>query len=307
MSPQRINLKITEEYAGERLDKALSLLMPDYSRSACATLCEEGAVTVNGRVAGKKQLVMIDDEIVAVLPDPIPCEAMPQDIPLDIVYMDDQIAVVNKPRGMVVHPAAGNPDGTLVNALLHLCGSELSGINGVMRPGIVHRIDKNTSGLLVIAKTDVAHQSLAEQFHQHSIDRVYHAVVCGDPGDYGTVNVPIGRSTKDRKKMAVTEKNSKSAITHFQTIERLGKYTYVECRLETGRTHQIRVHMSYIGHPLLGDVTYGETRDPLRLNGQCLHAKVLGFTHPTTQERLFFESDLPEYFNLVLTKLKNSV
>jgi 23S rRNA pseudouridine1911/1915/1917 synthase len=307
MSPQRINLTITEEYAGERLDKALSLLLPDYSRSACAALCEDGSVLVNGKEAGKKQLVSVYDEVEVMLPDPIPCEAIPQDIPLDIVYMDDQIAVVNKPRGMVVHPAAGNPDGTLVNALLHVCGSELSGINGVMRPGIVHRIDKNTSGLLVIAKTDVAHQSLAEQFHQHSIDRVYHAIVCGYPGEQGTVNAPIGRSTKDRKKMAVTEKNSKSAVTHFQTIERLGKYTYVECRLETGRTHQIRVHMSHIGHPLLGDVTYGETKDPLRLNGQCLHAKVLGFTHPTTHKHLFFESDLPEYFNLVLTKLKNSV
>lgn len=307
MNPQRINLTITEEAAGERLDKALSRLLPDYSRSALANLCESGAVLVNGRPAGKKHTVFAGDVVAVTLPEPVPCEAIPQEIPLDIVYMDDQVAVVNKPRGMVVHPAAGNPDGTLVNALLYACGNELSGINGVMRPGIVHRIDKNTSGLLVIAKTDIAHQALAEQFKQHSMERVYHAIVCGDPGDEGTVDAPIGRSRKDRKKMAVTKHNAKTAVTHFRTIERLGRYSYIECRLETGRTHQIRVHMSHIGHPLLGDITYGETKDPFGMEGQCLHAKVLGFTHPTTHERLFFESDLPEYFNLVLTKLKNGV
>ncbi len=307
MNPQLIRLTITEDVAGERLDKALSQLLPEYSRSSLAALCENGAVLVNGNCAGKKYTVALGDCLTVTLPEPVPCEAKPQDIPLDIVYMDDQVAVVNKPRGMVVHPAAGNPDGTLVNALLYVCGDELSGINGVMRPGIVHRIDKNTSGLLVIAKTDLAHQSLAKQFKEHSMDRVYHAIVCGDPGEKGTVNAPIGRSKKDRKKMAVTPHNSKHAVTHFRTLVQLGKYTYIECRLETGRTHQIRVHMSHIGHPLLGDVTYGETKDPFRLEGQCLHAKVIGFTHPTTGERLLFESDLPEYFHSVLTKLKNGV
>ncbi len=307
MNSPLIQLTITEDLAGERLDKALSRLLPEHSRSSLAALCESGAVLVNGNPEGKKYAVKQDDVLSVTLPDPVPCEAQPQDIPLDIVYMDDQVAVVNKPRGMVVHPAAGNADGTLVNALLYACGHELSGINGVMRPGIVHRIDKNTSGLLVIAKTDIAHQALAQQFKEHSLDRVYHAIVCGNPGQEGTVDAPIGRSKKDRKKMAVTPLNAKHAVTHFRTLESLGKYTYIECRLETGRTHQIRVHMSHIGHPLLGDITYGETKDPFRLQGQCLHAKSIGFTHPTTGERLLFESDLPEYFQTVLTKLKSDV
>ena len=304
MNPQLMQLKITEDQAGERLDKALSLLLPNHSRSSLAELCQSGAVWVNQKVASKKQIVLVGDVVALEMPEPVPCEAIAQDIPLDIVYMDDHIAVINKPRGMVVHPAAGNPDGTLVNALLHACGDELSGINGVMRPGIVHRIDKNTSGLLVIAKTDIAHQSLAEQFKEHSIDRIYHAIVCGNPGDEGTVNAPIGRSKKDRKKMAITHQNSKHAVTHYRTLMNLGKYTYIECKLETGRTHQIRVHMSHIGHPLLGDTTYGDTKDAFNLNGQCLHAKVLGFTHPISGERLFFESKLPGYFNSVLTKIQ---
>ena len=304
MNPQLMQLKITEDQSGERLDKALSLLLPNHSRSSLAELCQSGAVRVNQKVAGKKQIVLAGDIVTLEMPEPVPCEAIAQDIPLDIVYMDDHIAVRNKPRGMVVHPAAGNPDGTLVNALLHACGDELSGINGVMRPGIVHRIDKNTSGLLVIAKTDIAHQSLAEQFKEHSIDRIYHAIVCGNPGDEGTVNAPIGRSKKDRKKMAITPQNSKHAVTHYRTLMNLGKYTYIECKLETGRTHQIRVHMSHIGHPLLGDTTYGDTKDTFSLNGQCLHAKVLGFTHPISGERMFFESDLPEYFNSILTKIQ---
>lgn len=304
MNPQLMQLKITEDQAGERLDKALSLLLPNHSRSSLAELCQSGAVWVNQKVASKKQIVLVGDVVALEMPEPVPCEAIAQDIPLDIVYMDDHIAVINKPRGMVVHPAAGNPDGTLVNALLHACGDELSGINGVMRPGIVHRIDKNTSGLLVIAKTDIAHQSLSEQFKEHSIDRIYHAIVCGNPGDEGTVNAPIGRSKKDRKKMAITPQNSKHAVTHYRTLMNLGKYTYIECKLETGRTHQIRVHMSHIGHPLLGDTTYGDTKDVFNLNGQCLHAKVLGFTHPISGERLFFESKLPEYFNSILTKIQ---
>ena len=307
MNPQLMQLTITEELAGKRLDKALSMLLPDYSRSSLADLCQSGAVVVNGEIADKKQIVYAGNIVFVEIPAPVPCEAVAQDIPLDIVYMDEHVAVVNKPRGMVVHPAAGNPDGTLVNALLHACGNELSGINGVLRPGIVHRIDKNTSGLLVIAKTDLAHQSLAAQFKEHSMDRIYHAIVCGNPGDEGTINAPIGRSKKDRKKMAVTPQNSKHAVTHYRTLEQLGKYTYIECKLETGRTHQIRVHMSHIGHPLLGDVIYGDTKDTFKLEGQCLHAKVLGFTHPISGERLYFESDLPEYFNSVLTKIKKMV
>ncbi len=304
MNPQLMQLKITEDQAGERLDKALSLLLPNHSRSSLAELCQSGSVMVNQKVAQKKQIVFVDDTVTLAIPMSVPCEAVAQDIPLDIVYMDEHIAVVNKPRGMVVHPAAGNPDGTLVNALLHACGNELSGINGVMRPGIVHRIDKNTSGLLVIAKTDMAHQSLAVQFKDHSIDRIYHAIVCGNPGDEGTVDAPIGRSKTDRKKMAVTKQNSKHAVTHYRTLVHLDKYTYIECKLETGRTHQIRVHMSHIGHPLLGDTTYGDKKDTFKLNGQCLHAKVLGFTHPISGERLLFDSDLPEYFNSVLTNIQ---
>ena len=307
MNPQRIRLEVSEDVLGIRLDKALALLLPDHSRSALAGLCEKGSVFIGGATADKKHIVMRDDVIEVELPEPIPCEAKPQDIPLEIVYMDEHLAVVNKPRGMVVHPAAGNPDGTLVNALLHACEGQLSGINGVMRPGIVHRIDKNTSGLLVIAKTDAAHQSLTEQFKVHSIDRIYHAIVNGNPGENGTVNAAIGRSRKDRKKMAVTDSNSKPAVTHFQMLEQLGKYSYIECRLETGRTHQIRVHMAHIGHSLVGDDVYGSAKDVFGLNGQCLHAKVLGFTHPISGERLYFESNLPDYFENVLTKIRKMV
>ncbi len=304
MTQKVIQLTVNNDQSDKRLDKALSDLLPDYSRSALALLCENDAVLVNGKVCGKKHIVANGDIIEIKLPEPDLCEAIPQDIPIDIVYMDEHVVVVNKSRGMVVHPAAGNPDGTLVNALLYACKGQLSGINGVMRPGIVHRIDKNTSGLLVVAKTDIAHNSLAEQFKEHSMERVYHAIVRGNPGETGTIDAPIGRSKNDRKKMAVTEQNSKHAVTHFKTLEQFDKYTYVECRLETGRTHQIRVHMAHIGHPLLGDVTYGDKKDEFRLEGQCLHAKVLGFTHPTTGERLLFDSNLPDYFNSVLTKLR---
>ena len=304
MTQKVIQLTVNNDQSDKRLDKALSDILPDYSRSALALLCENDAVLVNGKVCGKKYIVANGDIIEIKLPEPDLCEAIPQDIPIDIVYMDEHVVVVNKSRGMVVHPAAGNPDGTLVNALLYTCKGQLSGINGVMRPGIVHRIDKNTSGLLVVAKTDIAHNSLAEQFKEHSMERVYHAIVRGNPGETGTIDAPIGRSKNDRKKMAVTEQNSKHAVTHFKTLEQFDKYTYVECRLETGRTHQIRVHMAHIGHPLLGDVTYGDKKDEFRLEGQCLHAKVLGFTHPTTGERLLFDSNLPDYFNSVLTKLR---
>ena len=242
------------------------------------------------------------------MPDAKPLEAEPQDIPLDIVYEDSDLLVVNKPKGMVVHPANGNPDGTLVNALLYHCGDSLSGINGVIRPGIVHRIDKDTSGLLIVAKNDMAHVSLAEQIKEHSFSRAYEAVVYGNiKEDKITVNQPIGRSPKDRKKMAVTLKNSKNATTHFEVLERFGKFTHVRCTLETGRTHQIRVHCAHIGHPVAGDEVYGPKRVITSLHGQCLHAKHIGFVHPRTNEWLEFESELPEYFTSFLNKLKGEL
>ncbi len=299
---------ITIEYSGQRLDKALSVIFPDISRTMIAKLCEEDCVQLNGKAAGKKDIVKEYDSVTIDIPEPKPCEAVAQDIDIPIVYMDDDVIVVNKPKGMVVHPANGNEDGTVVNAVLGLCREGLSGIGGVIRPGIVHRIDKDTSGLLVIAKNDIAHVSLAEQFKEHSIDRVYHAIVQGRFKDTeGVIDAPIGRSEKDRKKMAVTQKNSKNAVTHYRVIEELGQYTYIECILETGRTHQIRVHMSSIGHPLIGDTVYGQKKDSFSLNGQCLHAKVLGFTHPKSGERLYFDSELPEYFQKVLTNLRNKL
>ncbi len=296
---------ITAEHSGLRLDKALSIIFPEISRTMIAKLCEEGCVLCNGNIASKKDAVKENDNIEINIPEPKPCEALPQDIYVPVVYSDDDIIVVNKPKGMVVHPANGNEDGTLVNALLSYCKDGLSGIGGVIRPGIVHRIDKDTSGLLVIAKNDNAHISLAEQFKVHSIDRVYHAIVVGKfKENIGVIDAPIGRSERDRKKMAVTYKNSKNAITHYRVLEELGQYSYIECRLETGRTHQIRVHMASIGHPLIGDTVYGSKKDIFSINGQCLHAKVLGFTHPKTNERLFFDSELPDYFEKVLTNLR---
>ena len=266
---------------------------------------EQGAVLRNGQPVNKKDKVMAGDTVLVTLPDPQPIEARPQDIPLDIVFEDDHLLVVNKPKGMVVHPAPGNPDGTLVNALLYHCAGGLSGIGGAIRPGIVHRIDKDTSGLLVVAKDDATHQGLSEQMAVHDIHRVYHAVVYGNlKEDSGTVDAPIGRDPRDRKKMAVTATNSKPARTHWQVLERFGNFTYIACRLETGRTHQIRVHMSHIGHPLAGDPVYGP-RNVLRfLNGQCLHAKELGFRHPITGDMLRFDSELPPYFQEYLTRLR---
>lgn len=276
------------------------------SRSAAALLIDEGKVTVNGKTVNKKYKLSINDIIDVCIPDPVPYEAKAENIPLDIVYEDDDLLVVNKPKGMVVHPAAGNYNGTLVNALLYHCGDSLSGINGVLRPGIVHRIDKDTSGLLIVAKNDFAHTHLAEQIKNHSFTREYQAIAVGNIKDEnGTVDAPIGRNPNDRKKMCVTSKNSKNAVTHYSVIARYKGYTHIKCVLETGRTHQIRVHMAYIGHPISGDKVYGLKNEKVDFEGQCLHAGKIGFIHPATKEYLEFNADLPAYFKKYIQKLSN--
>lgn len=295
----------TVESSGDRLDKLLVDMMQDFTRSAVQKLIDDGCVLVNDNAIAKNYKCKVGDIVSVTVPDAKPLEAEPQNIPLDIVYEDDDLLVVNKQKGMVVHPANGNYDGTLVNALLYHCGDSLSGINGVIRPGIVHRIDKDTSGLLIVAKNDIAHLGLAEQIKEHSFNRAYEAVVYGNvKNDSGTICQPIGRNPKDRKKMAVTMKNSKSATTHYEVIKRYGDFTHIRCVLETGRTHQIRVHMAYIGHPVAGDSVYGPRKVITELNGQCLHAKHIGFVHPVTNEWLEFESDLPDYFTRFLGKLE---
>ena len=287
----------------QRADKFLSGKLEDFSRSAVTNLIESGNALKNGEPIKKNTKLKFGDKIQIILPDLAECEAKPQNIPLDIVYEDDDLLVVNKPKGMVVHPAPGNPDGTLVNALLYHCGNSLSGINGVIRPGIVHRIDKNTSGLLIVAKNDNAHRFLAEQIKVHSFKREYEAIVCGNvKDDSGTIDAPIGRHPIKRKQMAVTDKNSKNAVTHYTVIERLNGYTHLRLRLETGRTHQIRVHMSYIGRAVAGDELYG-AKPVKEFEGQCLHAKTIGFVHPSG-EYLEFSSELPDYFKNYLDKLK---
>lgn len=289
-----------------RIDKFLSDKLTDYSRNAVQKIIDSNGVCVNDKVINKNYKCKAGDRVEIVIPDAKPLEAVAQNIPVDIVYEDDYLLVVNKPKGMVVHPANGNPDGTLVNALLYHCKDSLSSINGVIRPGIVHRIDKDTSGLLIVAKTDKAHIGLAEQIKEHSFSRAYETVVYGNiKQDEFTVNQPIGRDTKDRKKMAVTLKNSKPAVTHFEVIKRYGDFTHLRCILETGRTHQIRVHTSYIGHPVAGDAVYGPKKVINTLNGQCLHAKHIGFVHPITGEYLEFESELPQYFVSFLNYLEN--
>ena len=295
----------TVESGGERLDKILPVFLPELTRSAVQKIIDDGGVSVGGMIQNKKYKCKAGDVIAITVPDAKPLEAQAQDIPLEIVYEDADLLVVNKPKDMVVHPASGNPDGTLVNALLYHCGDSLSGINGVIRPGIVHRIDKDTSGLLIVAKNDMAHLSLAEQIKEHSFSRAYEAVVYGNvKEDSLTVNQPIGRSPKDRKKMAVTLKNSKPAVTHIEVIKRYRGFTHIRCILETGRTHQIRVHCAHIGHPVAGDAVYGPKKVITELHGQCLHAKHIGFTHPRTGEWLEFESDLPAYFTSFLSKLQ---
>lgn len=297
--------QVSTEFVGKRIDSFLSDKIEDCSRSAIQKLVEIKSITVNGNTVSKNYKLKAGDVLKVTVPEPEELDVLPQDIPLDIVYEDDDLLVVNKPKGMVVHPAAGNYDGTLVNALLFHCKGSLSGINGVIRPGIVHRIDKNTSGLLIVAKNDKAHQGLAEQIKAHSFLREYEAVVYGNiKDDNGTIDLPIGRHKIDRKKMCVTDENSRNAVTHYEVINRFDGFTHIRCRLETGRTHQIRVHMSYIGHPIAGDDVYGPKKVIGKLNGQCLHAKTIGFIHPVTGDKLYFTTDLPDYFENFLKSLK---
>ncbi len=311
-----MNFIVSEYDAGKRLDSFLAE-KTELSRSALAKLIENGDVRVFGKSASKKYAVKVSDDIELIIPEPEPSEILPENIPLDIVYEDSDILVINKPSGMVVHPAPGNYRGTLVNALLFHCGDSLSGIGGVIRPGIVHRIDKDTSGLLVVAKNDTAHRALAEELESHGIEREYHALVRGGfKVDTGRVDAPIGRHPVDRKRMAVLKSdgaNAKDAVTNYEVISHFGDISYVKCLLETGRTHQIRVHMSYIGHPLLGDEVYSSTKTrfvmlhaPL-FDGQILHAKRLSLTHPRTKERMSFESELPNNFKRLLEILNETI
>ncbi|MBE6716507.1 MAG: RluA family pseudouridine synthase [Ruminococcaceae bacterium] len=295
---------VPDELDGERLDKIIATMLTSLSRSAVQKLIEEGDVTLNGKTVTKAVKPKAGDEICVNVPEPKELQAVAQNIPVDIVYEDEHLLVVNKPKGMVVHPAAGNPDGTLVNALLYHCKGRLSSINGVIRPGIVHRIDKDTSGLLIVAKNDNAHMHLAEQIKEHSFRREYRAVVIGKmPADEGTVNVPLGRSRNDRKKQAVNGINPREAITHYKVLERYPGYDYCSFTLETGRTHQIRVHSAYLGHPVAGDGVYGNPKNNLGLEGQCLHAAVIGFIHPATNEYMEFSVPLPDYFINVLERI----
>lgn len=288
---------IQEELVDERIDKCLSLLMDTLSRSYIQKLIKEDHVLVNNQAVKANYRVKADDEICFYLPKSIEPEILPQDIPLNILYEDNDVIVVNKPKGMVVHPAAGHYKDTLVNGLLFHCKDSLSGINGVMRPGIVHRIDMNTTGSLIVCKNDHSHNHIAAQLKEHSITRKYHAIVYGVlKDDFGTIDKPIGRSDADRKKMAVNAKNGRNAVTHYKVLKRFDKYTYIECRLETGRTHQIRVHMASIGHPILGDDIYSNRPCPFKLEGQTLHAKIIGFVHPTTEKYMEFDAPLPNYF-----------
>ncbi len=304
MNEEIITETVSNEEASCRIDKWISEKNPDITRSAVQKMISDGNVTVNGKTVSKNYKVSAGDEVVINVPEPAELSAEPEDIPVEIVYEDDDLLVVNKPKGMVVHPAAGNYSGTLVNALMFHCKGRLSSINGVIRPGIVHRIDKNTSGLLIVAKNDSSHRHLALQIKEHSFTREYEAVVCGKFREMtGTVDAPVGRHKTDRKKMCVTDQNSRNAVTHYTVLEQYGKHAYIRLRLETGRTHQIRVHMKYIGHPVFGDDVYGT---PYKgIEGQCLHARKIGFIHPSTGEYMEFDSELPEYFTEVLDKIKN--
>ncbi|MCX7695966.1 MAG: RluA family pseudouridine synthase [Caloramator sp.] len=304
MQTQSMNFIVDIDNVGKRIDVYLAEMIENMSRSQIQKIVNDGNVTVNEKIVKNNYKLKEEDEIVLNLPEPVMLKVEPEDIPIDILYEDDDIVVVNKPQGMVVHPAPGNYSGTLVNALLYHCKS-LSSINGVIRPGIVHRIDKDTSGVLVVAKNDISHRSLAEQIKEHTVNRIYLAITEGViKDDYGTINKPIARHPVDRKKMAIVE-GGREAITHFNVLERFKENTYIQCKLETGRTHQIRVHMSSIGHPLVGDPVYGYKKQKFKLQGQALHATTLGFIHPTKKEYMEFTSAPPDYFNELIEKLRN--
>ena len=299
--PDRYSFQVTEEYEDERIDKYMSVLIDSLSRSFIQKMIKDGKVLKDGDPVKANYRLKTDDEISFELPEAVEPDILPEEIPLDILYEDNDVLVVNKPKGMVVHPAAGHYSGTMVNALMYHCRDSLSGINGVMRPGIVHRIDRDTTGSLIVCKNDKAHASIAEQLKEHSIVRRYRAVVHGViKEDEGVINQMIGRHPTDRKKMAAGVKNGKEAVTHYKVLQRFRNFTYVECRLETGRTHQIRVHMDSIGHPLLGDEVYGVRKSPYKLQGQTLHAMILGFVHPSTGEYVETSAPLPEYFEHLL-------
>ena len=296
---------VPEKSSGLRIDKFLTESCPDYTRSFLQKLLKSELMEVNGKPVKSGYKTAAGDTVTFEVPEAVEAEITAQEMPLDILYEDEDVILINKPKGMVVHPAAGHYEGTLVNGLMHHCREQLSGINGVMRPGIVHRIDMDTTGVLIVCKNDLAHNSIAEQLKVHSITRKYYAVVFGSlKDDEGTIHAPIGRHPNDRKKMSINSKNGKDAVTHYKVLERFHGYTLVECRLETGRTHQIRVHMASIGHPLLGDQVYGPAKQPFRLQGQTLHAGVLGFLHPRTGEYMEFSAPLPKYFEELLEKLR---
>ena len=296
---------VIQENQQMRLDKYLSEQFPEQTRSYLQKLIKEGQVLVNGKNVKSGYQLSKNDEVFVNIPEPKELDVEPQDMDLDIVYEDNDVILINKPKGMVVHPAPGHTTDTLVNGLLYHCKDQLSGINGVARPGIVHRIDRDTTGILIVCKNDASHNSIAAQLKEHSINRRYRALVHGNlKDDFGTIEGSIGRHPVDRKKMAINEKNGKHAVTHYTVLERFGNYTFIECKLETGRTHQIRVHMSSIGHPLVGDEVYGPAKCPFKLHGQCLHAMVLGFIHPKTGEYMEFSADLPEYFEDLLKKIR---
>ena len=302
---ETVRYDVTTEYVGMRLDRFLTEMDSEHTRSFLQKVITDGGVLVNDKPAKANYKLRLDDVVELDIPEPVELEVLPEDIPLDILYEDADVLIVNKPKGMVVHPAPGHTVGTLVNAVLYHCKDELSGINGVIRPGIVHRIDMNTTGSLIVCKNDKAHQDIADQIKVHSIHRVYRGIVIGRVrDDEGVIHAPIGRHPIDRKKMAINEKNGKDAITHYKVLQRFERYTYMEFVLETGRTHQIRVHMASIGHPLLGDEVYGPAKCPYQLQGQTLHAMTIGFRHPSTGEYVEFSAPLPEYFQHLLEILR---